>query len=271
MILGLGSRGLRSRSVPARPVPVVPHVPAPPVLIRRGPRTPPVGSWTGPLVGFAVGGLIGSLVLGAVGHGLEAGPVRLVNVVLAALVLFLIIIRRRHPVRARLPREVRDATVVTSTIEDDPSKGSDLDRGVQAIRRTDTGFEPTRFAGYAGMTFRDVQTAWMIQDIGPLRQRLTSEMYDGLQAQCERLRSTRRSNRVEEMEIQAEVTEAWQESGRDYVTAYVAGSMVDYLVDGATGNVLDGSRTMPRAVEEFWTFVRPSGLTFWMLSAIQTA
>jgi predicted lipid-binding transport protein (Tim44 family) len=33
---------------------------------------------------------------------------------------------------------------------------------------------------------------------------------------------------------------------------------------------VDGSKTVPRAVEEFWTFTRPAGLNFWMLSAIQT-
>jgi len=34
---------------------------------------------------------------------------------------------------------------------------------------------------------------------------------------------------------------------------------------------VEGSRAVPRAVNEFWTFTRPAGLNFWMLSAIQTA
>jgi predicted lipid-binding transport protein (Tim44 family) len=33
---------------------------------------------------------------------------------------------------------------------------------------------------------------------------------------------------------------------------------------------VDGSRTIVKAVEEFWTFTRPAGLNPWMLSAIQT-
>ena len=78
-------------------------------------------------------------------------------------------------------------------------------------------------------------------------------------------------NRVAEIEITATVTEAWQESGRDYVTAYIAGSIVDYAVDEVSNRIVSGSKVVPRGVEEFWTFTRPAGLNFWMLSAIQTA
>ena len=47
--------------------------------------------------------------------------------------------------------------------------------------------------------------------------------------------------------------------------------MVDYTVEEASDVLVDGSRTIPRDVEEFWTFTRPAGLNFWMLSAMQTA
>jgi len=152
---------------------------------------------------------------------------------------------------------------------DDSSGESGLERGLRDIRRTDPGFDPSRFVGYAGMVFRDAQSAWMTRDFASLRERVTLEMYGALQAQCTRLKSARRVNRVTEIEITAVVTEAWQESGRDYVTAHIGGSMVDYTVDEASDKLVDGSRTIPRAVEEFWTFARPAGLNFWMLSAIQ--
>jgi predicted lipid-binding transport protein (Tim44 family) len=277
MILALGSRGVRSRSAPVRPAPAVAELPPVPVMTRRAHATARVGVSIGPLVGFVAAGLIGSLVFGSVGHGGEDGSVRLVHVVLGGLVLFLMIVRRRRAALAQPWRAARDVPgreerpPVTSTMTDDPSSGSDLDRGVRDIRRTDAGFDPTRFAGYTGMMFRDAQTAWMIRDITSLRHRLTPEMYGGLQAECDRLRSNRRSNRVEEIEINAEITEAWQEGGRDYVTAYIAGSMVDYTVDDVNDGLVDGSRTIPRDVQEFWTFTRPAGLNFWMLSAIQTS
>ena len=145
---------------------------------------------------------------------------------------------------------------------------SSFERGLRDIRRTDPGFDPTRFTGYAAMVFRTAQAAWTARDMTPLRDRLTPEMHETLQAQCDQIRSSHRVNRIDEIEIVATITEAWQESGRDYVTAHIKGSVVDYMVDEAN-LLVDGSKTVPRGVEEFWTFTRPEGLNFWMLSAIQ--
>ena len=66
------------------------------------------------------------------------------------------------------------------------------------------------------------------------------------------------------------MTEAWQESGQDWVTVYFAVSLVDYTVDDASGGIVDGSRTR-QDIEEYWTFTRPVGTNPWRLSAIQTA
>ena len=148
---------------------------------------------------------------------------------------------------------------------------SSLDLGVRDIRRMDRGFDPGRFVGYAGMVFRAVYQAWTKREIGGLSDRLTPDMHRELVARCDRLRAIGHASRVEYPEITAEVMEAWQEGDRDYLTAYIAGSMVDYIVDEKTGGIVAGSKTVPREVEEFWTFTRPSGLNFWMLSAIQTS
>jgi predicted lipid-binding transport protein (Tim44 family) len=150
-----------------------------------------------------------------------------------------------------------------------PARCADLDQGVQAIRRTDRGFDAARFAGYGAMMFRDVQRAGVARDAGALRDRVTPAMYVELEARCHRLRASGRSACVAEMEVTSEVIEAWQDGTRDYVTAYIAGSMRSHTVDDATGQVVDGSPVRPAPVEAFLTFTRPAGLNFWMLSVIQ--
>jgi len=105
-----------------------------------------------------------------------------------------------------------------------------------------------------------------------LRDRLTPEIYTELQAQCDRLRGARQTNVVERIDVRrAEMTEAWQETGRDYVTVYFVCSMLDYTVDDGTGAVVEGSKTAPQDVAEFWTLTRPVGRNPWQLSAIQPA
>src|SRR5207244_3442455 len=68
----------------------------------------------------------------------------------------------------------------------------------------------------------------------------------------------------------AAVAGGWQEGGQDWVTVDFAVALVDYTVDDASGNVVDGSRTR-QDIEEYWTFTRPVGANPWRLSAIQTA
>ena len=71
------------------------------------------------------------------------------------------------------------------------------------------------------------------------------------------------------MDVEAQVTEAWQDGDQDHLTACVTGSILSHTVDTASGVVVSGSRTTASAVEAFLTFTRPAGLNFWMLSIIQ--
>jgi len=134
----------------------------------------------------------------------------------------------------------------------------------------DPAFDPARFTDTAADIFLIIQNAWMARELGPVQSLLTPEMYDNLQKKCDRLWQERRINRVENIALRSvEMTEAWQEMGKDYVTVRFLASLLDYTVDETNNVVVDGSRTEPVKFEEYWTFVRPVGLNPWRLSAIQ--
>jgi len=81
-----------------------------------------------------------------------------------------------------------------------------------------------------------------------------------MQTQCDDLRQARRTNRMGRIDVRrAEVSEAWQETGQDFLTVFLAGEMLDWVVDDATGAVVDGSDREPQPFEEYWTFARPVG------------
>lgn len=275
----LGSRGLRSHVAPARPIPARPEPPTAPAVVPRAPPARASRAWMGPMIGVAAGWLISSIVFGGFGPQLEARGLGLLrHVFLAvAVVAFVMILRRRRAARtSSASRPVRAPSVPPApsheaTTIDRPSDGSILDEGVRAIRRMDPKFDPTRFLGYIEMVFRATHTARTSGDVSSLRDRVTPELYDELQAQRERAASLRRASHVGQIEIRAEVTEAWHEEGRDYVTAYLDGSMLAYTLDEVTGALVEGSKTVVEKVEAFWTFTRPGGLNPWMLSAIQTS
>jgi predicted lipid-binding transport protein (Tim44 family) len=149
---------------------------------------------------------------------------------------------------------------------------ADVERGLGYIRQMDAGFDPNTVVTRARDMFFDVQAALTGRDMSRLREQITPEMYTDLQRQCDELRTSRRTNRIERIDIQrAEVTEAWQESGHDYLTVYFAGSLLDSTVDDGTGAVVAGSATERDRLDEYWTFSRPVGPNPWRLSAIQTA
>ena len=291
----MGSRGSRSTTEPARPAPATPTAPtAPSRSVAPAPApTPPATRPSffrgimGGLAGFALGGLLGSLLFGH-GFGAGFGGIGMLDILLigGAIALLIMFLRRRRAEEAvpayGAPRFGEPAYAMggaqsgyeggpSSVIEmEPPAQLADLERGVGHIRQMDPSFDPARLVTWARGVYLDVQTAMKSRDLSALRDRLAPEMATELQAQCDRLRSARQTNVVERIDLRrVEMTEAWQETGRDYATIYFAASMLDYTLDDTTGAVVQGSRTEPQDVEDFWTFTRPVGNGPWQLSAIQ--
>jgi predicted lipid-binding transport protein (Tim44 family) len=232
----------------------------------------------GGLAGFALGGLLGSLLFGG-GHGF--GGIGLFDILLIGgglLLLFAFLRRRRseepQPAYAGMSgsQSPEPADAPTATMNGTPAEVPDVQRGLSHISQMDAGFDPGVVVSKARDVFFDVQAALSAHDMSRVREMLTPEMYDNLQGQADELRVAGRTNRVERVDLRrSEITEAWQESGRDYLTVYFSGTLLDYTVVDTSGAVVGGSATEREDLEEFWTFTRPVGPNAWRLSAIQSA
>jgi predicted lipid-binding transport protein (Tim44 family) len=239
----------------------------------------------GGIGGFLVGGLLASLIFGGMGHGLFGG-IGFVEILLIAGLLYFAytyLRRRQQPVGAGsygyTPPQASNtrswqsgyAPGAAATMDREDAT-SDLERGLGHIRQMDAGFDARRFSDTASDLFFRVQGAWMGRDMTPVRELLTPEMYEGMQKDCDRMRAEGHLDRMENIAVRAvQITEAWQESGRDYITVQFLASMLDYTIDERTNDVIKGSRTEALRFEEYWTFVRPVGPNPWRLSAIQQA
>ena len=293
---GGGSRGSRSFSSPARPSPGAPSTPSSPSRALSQPAPAPMapqrpsffGGLMGGIAGFALGGLLGGLLFGGLGHGLGGfGGIGLMEILLigGGIVLLMMFLRRRRAAAAE-PAYAGSAGgpsaygtaqstgggTATITPEMPAGETGDLERGIAHIRSMDGTFDPAAVGDTARRMFQGVQQAVTMRDVAWMRDHLGAEILATLQTQCDGLRAAKRTNRMEKIDVRgAEVTEAWQESGQDYVTVRLTGSMLDYTVDDATSDVVDGSRSTPADFDEYWTFTRPVGPNRWKLSAIQTA
>jgi len=294
---GGGSRGSRSYSAPAKPAPAQPsspsqfNTPSSPVA----PQRPSMfRGLAGGIAGFALGGLLGSMLFGGLGHGLGGGlgggfGMLDMLLIVGGIGLLIMYFRRRRAVQAETPAYATaggygGATYGGPSAQTGYSGGgggavtmeapaglSDLERGIAHIRQMDPGFDPARLIEFARSAFHGVQAAVQSRDLSLVQQWLTPQMYSELRSQSDQLTAARRTNRVERIEMRdARLTEVWQESGRDFTTVLLSASLIDYVVDDATGNVVEGSKTTPQSIEEFWTFTRPVGSNAWQLSAIQS-
>ncbi|MBI2215661.1 MAG: Tim44 domain-containing protein [Candidatus Rokubacteria bacterium] len=293
-----GSRGSRSFSAPSRPAPTpsspsrtptfgyrqtVPASPAAPTA-QQAPaqRRGFLSGMGGALGGFALGGLLGSLLFGGFGRGFGIGLMDIVILGGLAFLAWQFLGRRREseepayaPAGASRWAAAAPATGRGTTAQFAPGAHggeADLQKGIGHIRQMDAGFDPAAFEEWARTFFVNVQSCVAMRDVGMIRDRLTPEMYNVLQNQCQELKAAHRTNYVEKVQLdRAEVTEAWQEGGHDFVTVFFSGAMLDYTVDDRSGEVVEGTKTEPQMVEEHWTFTRPVGPNKWKLCAIESA
>ena len=242
------------------------------------------------LGGFLLGGLLGGLLFGGLGGGFGGMGLMDMLMIGGLIALAVMFFRRRQqsqpaPAYAGAAGSRTDwasgrgdwAPAQTSAAEPaaagtaTPDRDvEDYDRGLEAIRMMDSGFTPVRFAAHARDMFVRLQASWSARDLAPIRGELTDELAGSLQTDIDHLKAQRRTNRLERVMVEsAEPTEAWQETGQDFVTIRFRANALDYTLDDATDAVVEGSKTAPASFEEFWTFTRPVGPNPWRLSAIQ--
>jgi predicted lipid-binding transport protein (Tim44 family) len=148
------------------------------------------------------------------------------------------------------------------------SNKSDL----SAIKTSGPSFDETGFNDNVLDMFFKIQAAWMNRNLSSVKSLLTDEMRNTFQSDIDSLLSSNKINRLENIAVRSvEITESWQESEQDYITALIYANILDYTVDEKSGEVVGGSKTEPTKFEEYWTFTRPSQTNNWKLSAINQA
>jgi predicted lipid-binding transport protein (Tim44 family) len=117
--------------------------------------------------------------------------------------------------------------------------------------------------------FFKIQGAWADRDMATVKHLLSGEMFRLLQEDAAKMRQDGLVNRLENIAVrEVNLTEAWQESGQDYITVRIYATLLDYTINEKTGEIVEGSKAEPVKFEEYWTFVRPVGNNPWQLSAI---
>jgi len=284
-----GSRGTRSYSSPSRTYsapspstsPSTRPTPAPAPMAQPA----PAGGFLRSMAGGIVGGLLGGMLFRSLGFAGGAdgagGGFGMMDMLLLAGIAYLIywFVRRKRAAQeapataysSQMVGDVYGSGAPTATL-DAPGWQQDRDRGLGHLRQMDPGFDEAAFREMCTDRFFQIQAAWMRRDADKLRPLLTEEMQGVFGKQIAAAKAKRQINKLENITVRSvELTEAWQESGQDYITARLLANLLDYTVDDTTGTIVDGSDSAPVKFEEFWTWVRPVGKNDWRLGAINQA
>jgi predicted lipid-binding transport protein (Tim44 family) len=290
-----GSRGSRSFSSPSRPY-TSPSSPQPsqqpltqprPVAPTPAPQPAPAGSFWRSMAGGLAGGFLGAMLFrglaGAGGFGGMGGAgIGLMDLLLLAAIGYGIYwwVKKRRQEEA-VPAEgyyERQAGVgyygpelkEGATPAQEPLfQDGDRQAGLSHIRQMDARFDEAAFRELCTDNFFKIQAGWMNREVDPIANLLTVEMQNEFRKQLDGLKQQGRINRLENIAVRTvEITEAWQETGQDYITVRFLANLLDSTVDERTGQVVEGSKTEPVKFEEYWTWTRPVGPNPWRLSAI---
>jgi len=284
----MGSRGSRSSTPPrsySEPRQAQPSSPSSQPLSQSSPQ-PQGGLWRG-IMGGIMGGILGGMLFRSLGFGSDLGTeegsgIGPLEIFLMGGLLFGVywyIKRRRQAALANAYYQSSMGTAEPSYqpaygqgYEQKPEVEGDLEKGLSFIRQMDPSFDEKRFQDGCMDHFFKIQGAWANRDMSGAKNLLTEEMFRIIREDAEKLKSERKINKLENIAVRSvDIVEAWQESGKDYITVRFYANLLDYTVDETTGKVVSGSKTEPVKFEEYWTYTRPVGNNPWQLSAIQQA
>jgi predicted lipid-binding transport protein (Tim44 family) len=143
----------------------------------------------------------------------------------------------------------------------------------QAAPVSDLQITPEDFPAFE-RKLSEIQSAYGEEDLNRLRRNVTPEMASYFAEDLEENARKGVINKVSGAKLlQGDLSESWREGNEEYATVAMQFSVMDTVVDRATGAYISGDRTAPSETTEIWTFVRPAGGSTedWKLSAIQQA
>ena len=157
-----------------------------------------------------------------------------------------------------LPKRKGAQEAVDQYVEIDQAAapGSELNKGMRAIRDADAGFQPKTFVDGAKMAYEMIVMAFADGDRKTLKNLLSREVYDGfVQAISER---EQRGEKIQSSFVgidKADIVGAEMKGSEAHVTMRIVSELISATRDGA-GEVIDGDPETVAEVKDVWTFSR---------------
>lgn len=129
------------------------------------------------------------------------------------------------------------------------------------IREVDKQFNDEKFLAWVKNLFIKLQTAWSERDWEAIRPLESEDLFEQHAKQLKGYIDRKQINKMERICVNfAELVSFTQDNEKDIVVVALNSSMVDYIIDEASGKVLKGSKDYRLTNTYKLTFIRKKGL-----------
>ncbi len=243
------------------------------------------------LGGGLVGGMLGSMLFGGRGHaggggwgggGGGFGFGDLIILIIIGVIIYFIVKRYRArkqeqemqmsstggatyaPTYGYTPEPAPEPYYAPQTYQEDP-----VSMGLRYISSSDPSFNENAFKETVEDYFFKIQSAWTKRDLTSVKYLFTSQMLNTFQEDVSRYIANKQINRLENIAVrQVDIVDAVQDQGVEYITVKFLASLLDYIVDDTSNQVISGSSVDPVKFLEYWNFTRRVGERNWVLAGI---
>ena len=234
------------------------------------------------LGGGIMGGFLGSMLFGGMGHaagggGFGGSGIGLFEILIFGGIIYFLykkfVMRRTenngsggYPAPGQGYDSIGDSYARSSgSIPDLAPPGADV-----GDRVSGPAFDPEAFKEFAQDVFFKVQAAWTRRDITVMRQYLGSELLSEYEGHFADLKAKGRINKLENIAVRkVEIADSGMMDGEEFIIVRFTANLLDYTVDEASGEVLEGDSSEPVKFDEKWAFARKKGTSAWKLEGIE--
>ncbi len=134
--------------------------------------------------------------------------------------------------------------------------GTDINKGLRAVKDADASFDPKTFVDGAKMAYEMIVMAYADGDRKTLKNLLSKDVYDGFVSAISERES--RSEKIQSSFVgidKADIVSAEMKGGEAHITLRIVSELISATRDKA-GEVIDGDPETVAEVKDVWTFAR---------------
>jgi len=155
-------------------------------------------------------------------------------------------------------KKIQQNSVFNSIPDSVMIKGESEIEGIHSFKQNNTSFEMDGFLEKVKKAFLDIQTAWAVGDISPVRRLISDGVYQRFTIQQKMMGILKQTNTLEEIEVYNVGIDRFETDG-GYDIAHVAmhAQIKDHFVSEELPSENSGGR---EEFVEYWSFIRKTGI-----------